>query len=282
MNLLYSSVSFFACSSLPNISPRSSIDWYIPSTDLRFRNIDRTPMPAYLGCKSPCKVDGLMTQSGSMDLTISTSGDIAMPTCVALSYRLGIVLIFDLHTPTRSSSSLSQMSAAAGDVAIRRTFSAAAVLSADLLSSGCWSTQPASPAIHTHRARLTIFFIKSSPPLSVENYAAHASDNAHSTGYGYGENYAAFLFLFFFGCFFFVCKRIYLLTLFIKECCTLCVVLNGVGNAVVLGSCNSGCGCGHSGSSRCGCCFLCCLCCSLFCCCFCGSILRGTAPPNRR
>ena len=65
MTLLYSvmnssnsaSISL-ACSSRPNFSPRPWMEAYIPSTLFRFRKMDFTPMEAYLGCKSFCRVAG--------------------------------------------------------------------------------------------------------------------------------------------------------------------------------------------------------------------------------
>ena len=97
-------------------------------------------MFSYLGSRSDWREIGLKIQSGFRDATISISGLIAVPTVVASLYRSGMVEILLEHTPTRSSSSLSQISATAGDVAtilgvpsMERTFAFAT-------STACFST----------------------------------------------------------------------------------------------------------------------------------------------
>ena len=91
---------------------------YIPGTLLRFKNAQSEPMASYFGCRSLCKDTGLKIQSGFKEERISVSGLMAVPTVSTSLYLSGMVDTVLLHTPTRSSSSLSQISAVAGEVAM--------------------------------------------------------------------------------------------------------------------------------------------------------------------
>ena len=90
----------------------------MPWTLRRFRNAQSVSMASYLGCRSAWRVAGLKIQSGSSDATISISGAMAVPTSSASAYRSGSSEMELEHTPTRSSSSRSQISAVEGEVAM--------------------------------------------------------------------------------------------------------------------------------------------------------------------
>ena len=90
----------------------------MPGTLLRFKNAQSVSIASYFGCRSLCKDTGLKIQSGFREATISISGDMAVPTVVKSLYLSGMVETVLLHTPTKSSSNLSQISAVAGEVAI--------------------------------------------------------------------------------------------------------------------------------------------------------------------
>ena len=91
---------------------------YIPGTLLRFKNAQSVSIASYFGCRSLCNDTGLKIQSGFKEDTISISGLMAVPTVSTSLYLSGIVDTVLLQTPTRSSSSLSQISAVAGEVAM--------------------------------------------------------------------------------------------------------------------------------------------------------------------
>ena len=91
---------------------------YIPGTLLRFKNAQSVSIASYFGCRSLCNDTGLKIQSGLSEDTISISGLMAVPTVSTSLYLSGIVDTVLLQTPTRSSSSLSQISAVAGEVAM--------------------------------------------------------------------------------------------------------------------------------------------------------------------
>ena len=115
------------------------MDLYIPSTLFRLRKADFVFIAAYLGCKSLSRLEGLSIQSRSREASISVSGFIAVPSCVASLCLSGIVLTVEEQTPTRSISSLSHISATAGEVAaiLRSSAFVTLPLSAFEFSSGC-------------------------------------------------------------------------------------------------------------------------------------------------
>ncbi len=61
MNASNSASMAFASSSRPNFWPSPSIEAYIPSTLLRLRKMDFTPIEAYFGCRSDCSELGERT-----------------------------------------------------------------------------------------------------------------------------------------------------------------------------------------------------------------------------
>ena len=111
-------VIFSASCCFPKISPNSWAERYIPCTLLRFKNAYSVFFSSSnFGFKSVSREEGAKIQSGFKEDTISISGLMASPTFFTFLYLDGILETLLFGTPTRSRSSLSQISATAGDVA---------------------------------------------------------------------------------------------------------------------------------------------------------------------